>query len=114
MNGFTLGQRVRFAEHIVRTSRQEWEKDKPDRYWSGELYPGKRRPGGEGIIVGKRTLTEGNITSAVESEGWGEYTVTTYEKARHFTAYLVVTDLHRKPVHVLPEHLTPITEGELL
>lgn len=105
---FALGQRVRFTESIKRTSRQEWEKDKPDRYWSGELYPGKRRPGGEGIIVGQRTLTDGNVVSTVEEEGWGPFTVTEYEKVRHFTAYMVVTGLRSKPVHVLPEHITPI------
>jgi hypothetical protein len=102
---FVLGQRVRFAEHIVRVSRQEWEKGKPDRFWSGEAYPGKRRDGGEGIIIGKRTLTEGNVASAQEGDGWGTYTVTTYEKTRHFTAWLVVKDLRSKPVYVLPEHI---------
>lgn len=108
---FTLGQRVRFAESIKRTSRQEWEKDKPDRYWSGELYPGRRRDGGEGIIIGKRTLTDGNVISTVESEGWGTYTVTEYEKTRHFTAYLVVASLHSAPVHVLPEHITALEQA---
>ena len=107
MSDYQLGQRVRFSEHIKRTSKQEWEKDKPDRFWTGEDYPGKRLAGGEGIIIGKRTLTEGNVINDSYDDGWGSVYITTYAKTRHFTAWLVVKDLRSKPVHVLPEHLEP-------
>ena len=104
MSGFTLGQRVRYTEHIKRTSRRWEDKTKPDRYWTGEYYPGARYPGGEGIIVGKRTLTDGDVINMGEGGS-------SYQKFRHFTAYLVVSDLRRKPVHVLPEHITPLEES---
>lgn len=102
MSALQLGQRVRFAENIVRGSSRDWETNRPDRIWSGEAYPGKRRDGGEGIIIGKRTLTEGDVT-------WnGPEEISQYRPTRHFTAYLIVTGLHSKPVHVLPEHITVI------
>jgi hypothetical protein len=102
MSGFILGQRVRFAEHIKRTAKAWHDTTKPDRYWTGESWPGARNAGGEGIVIGKRTLSDGNVVYLGE-EG------NAYEQTRHFTAYLIVTSLHSAPVHVLPEHITAVT-----
>lgn len=98
---YTLGQRVRYAEHITRRSRRSHEVG-PGRVWSGELYPGKRTDGGEGIIIGKRTLSNGDVQWMGEDGG------NIFVRMESFTAYLVAFNLHRKPVHVLPEHLTAV------
>lgn len=101
---YELGQRVRYAEHIVRRGARDWEPAEPHLLWSGEAYPGKRLDGGEGIIIGKRTLTEGNVIWHGPEDG------SEYKATKHFAAYIIAFDLHRKPVHVLPEHITPLSE----
>jgi len=105
VSNYTLGQRVRFAERIKRryvdTYNQPYPKG-PNRVWSGEAYPGKRLDGGEGIIIGKRTLSDGTYHYG-NGEEPGEY-----DAHRHFTAYLIVTSLRSAPVHVLPEHITAL------
>ena len=102
MSGFELGQRVAYTEHLKRRSAGPGEFMGSDRFWSnGPNLPGDHRwPGGEGVIVGKRTLTNGNIRWLGEDEGNG------YAPVESVTAYLIAYDLHRKPVHVLPEHIT--------
>jgi hypothetical protein len=102
MSDYQMGQRVRFSRHIVRRSAREWEQNRPDRIWSAEAYPGHYLHGGEGIIIGRRTLTEGDVVW----NGGEEQSV--YRKTRHFTAWLIAFDLRFKPVHVLPEHIEPI------
>jgi hypothetical protein len=101
MSDYTLGQRVRFAEHIKRTAKDWHDTTKPDRHWTGESYPGARHSGGEGIITGKRTLSDGNVVYLGEDGN-------VYEPTQHFTAYLIVTSLRSAPVHVLPEHITAL------
>lgn len=105
MSGFALGQRVKYAEHIRRRNSRPGEFLGPDRIWSSHAGPGMEKhkwPGGEGIIVGRRTLSNG----VNHYNGYDEPIV--YEPTERFTAWLVAFDLHRKPVHVLPEHITPI------
>jgi hypothetical protein len=104
VSGFTLGQRVRFAEHIKRTAKDWQDHASPDRYWTGESYPGARYSGGEGIIIGKRTLSDGDVMNLGEDGN-------VYCPTRHFTAYLIVTGLRSVPVHVLPEHITLLEES---
>lgn len=105
MSGFALGQRVKFSEHIRRGAPRDWEPEEPHRRWSGEAYPGARYAGGEGIITGKRTVSEGNVI-------WnGRDEPTQYCPTRYFTVYLVVTHLRSAPVHVLPEHITALEES---
>jgi hypothetical protein len=105
MSGFTLGQRVRYAEHIQRRHSRPGEFDGPDKIWSAEPYPGGRTKGGEGIIVGKRTLSNGH------TQWMGEYGGTVYSVAESFTAYVIAFDLRRKPVFVLPQHITALEES---
>lgn len=101
MSDFTLGQRVKYAEHIKRRNSRPGEFLGPNRIWSNEPWPGHVLPGGEGIIVGKRTLSNGDAH-------WGYDESSTYTSKESFSAYLIAFDLHRKPVHVLPEHITAV------
>lgn len=104
MSGFQLGHRVRFSTHIRRRHSMPGEFDGPNRLWSTHPGPGlEHQPwkGGEGIIVGRRTLSNGNAD-------WFYDEAATYTSKDSFTAYVVAFDLHRKPVHVLPEHLEVI------
>lgn len=105
MNEYQLGQRVRYSTHIQRRHSRPGEFLGPNRIWSTHAGPGmedKPFKGGEGIVIGKRTLTHGNTTY------WGDYSE--YTPAKTFTAWLVAFDLRRKPVHVLPEHISIIDE----
>lgn len=102
---YTLGQRVHYSEHIRRRHSRPGEFLGPNRIWSGEAYPGKRWDGGTGIIVGKRTLSNGD-------SHWHYDDAPTYTIKETFTAYLVAYDINRKPVHVLPEHLSAVVEPD--
>lgn len=102
MVGYQLGQQVVYNRHIT---RRGWLPDGisgPNARWSDELYPGRPTDGGAGIIVGKRTLSNGNVSVL----GYDEPIL--YRPTEHFQAYMVAFDLRRKPVFVLPEHLTPL------
>ncbi|WP_461169295.1 hypothetical protein [Arthrobacter sp. Z1-15] len=113
MSDFQLGQRVTYSEHLRRREAGTGEFGlRPDRLWSsnaghfsGEGWEEHRWPGGEGVIVGKRTLSNG--TANWLGDGGTEYVPTW-----HFTAYLIAHNLHRKPVYVLPEHIEPVIESE--
>lgn len=110
MSDFELGQRVRFTNPMVRRSiparevkLQETISGAPytrtvkiNKEWQGNQFA---QPA-EGIIIGKRTLSNGYA----QWEEWGM----DYGPAEHFTAWLVVTGLRSKPVHVLPEHIEVI------
>ena len=54
-----------------------------------------------GHVVGERTLSDGDTTRVR-----GEYAF--YTPKRCFKAYLVVYNIHRKPVYVLPEDVKVI------
>lgn len=100
---FQLGQPVSYR-HTIRRRPKFWGRDTVqfDKFWTTEVYPGKHTEGGQGIVVGKRTLSNGN-TSYAYDDG------TTYTPKEHFTAYLVAYGLRRKPVFVLPEHLQELS-----
>ena len=108
MSGFELGQRVAYSTHLQRRDTLPGEfNDKYNKFWSTHPGPGlEKEPwaGGEGIIVGKRQLSNGYVWWPY-SEGGAEY-----QRAESFTAWLVAFDLNRKPVHVLPEHITALPE----
>lgn len=104
MSEFELGQRVKYSTHIRRRDARPGEFLGPNRLWSTHGGPGvEDHPweGGAGIIVGKRTLTEGDTYWHGDSAE--------YSPRRTFTAYLVAFALRRNPVHVLPEHITAVT-----
>lgn len=100
MTTLPLGQPVRFFETLTRRyqpaaprSKRVWESD---RYHSTATAATGRA---EGIIVGIRTLSDGEC-----DDGYYD-NPTIYYPTRTFTAYLVAYHLRRKPVLVLPERL---------
>ncbi|MFS0715511.1 hypothetical protein ABC337_04805 [Arthrobacter sp. 1P04PC] len=103
MSGYVFGQRVHFVSHLERRyveipGSSQWEKK-----WTPKLtYKGELDGAGEGIIIGKRTLANG------ENQYNGYDEPITFIPKERVTAFLVAFDLHRKPVHVLPEHIEVI------
>lgn len=98
-----LGQPVRFEHSVARIHSRPGQFLGPERIWTSVLYgdgrsPGQRTPSGQGIVVGKRTISDGDT-----SGGYDEWTV--YTPFQHYTAWLVAYDLRRKPVHVLSRHI---------
>lgn len=83
-------------ERTVYRNYKEWTLER----WIGDQPPEDPRPG---IVIGKRTLANGYLHYDYD-------TGATFEPDEHLTAYVVAYDLHRNPVYVLPEHITPITE----
>lgn len=104
---YQLGQHVTYSEHLIRRAGYDEGAAYNARYtknWTSDKYgfPGSTKTdGGQGIIIGKRTLANG-----VNHYNGDDEPITFIPKER-FTAYLVAYDLHRKPVYVRPEHLTP-------
>jgi hypothetical protein len=102
MNEFQLGQRVSFTHPLQR----RYQFMEGDRYGRKEWVPQTDYKGvpesGAGIIIGKRTLANG----VNHYNGYDE--PITFHPKETFTAYLVAFDLRRKPVHVLPEHITAL------
>lgn len=105
MSDFQLGQRVAYSTHVRRRHARPGEFLGPQRIWSTNPGPGILQDnlwdGGEGVIVGKRTLSDGNVTYYGDAPG-------EYVPSKTFTAWLIAYDLQRKPVHVLPEHITAL------
>lgn len=65
------------------------------------VWDRRTRPATEGIIVGTRTLADGDVQ-------WEPEVGMTFTPQRHFQAFLVAYALRRKPVYVLPEDLTEV------
>jgi len=107
LTDYQLGQRVRY-QHSLHRRTKFWGVDKEqfDKFWTTmQVPPNVHTPAGEGIIIGKRTLVNGNN----QYNGYDEPII--FIPKERFTAYLVAFDLRRKPVHVLPEHITPLEES---
>lgn len=109
-----FGQDVEFTRTLVRRGKQESRQDSHGRTicpwvkrWESEHYPGQPEPEPtRGIVVGTRFLANG----ALGGGSWDEPVSFTTEE--RFRAYLIAYDLHRKPVLVLPEHITVITPSQ--
>lgn len=105
MSELALGQRVKFTRHLHRRARTEDGARRTVKRWEPEGYPGQPEPEWrEGVVVGRRTLSNGHVTWG----GWedpGEY-----QGVHYFRAYLIAYDLTRKPVLVLPEHMKGIDQ----
>lgn len=100
---FTLGQQVKFAETLKRRmtyDKQAIGKAHGRRWDSGTQWAPVERIG---VVVGRRTLSNGYVNQGYYDEP------TTYHGVHTFTAYLVAFDLRRKPVLVLPEHITAVS-----
>lgn len=115
MTDYQLGQRVRFTHPMVRRSiptrtikveetivtggASYTHNLSINKEWQGNQFA---EPA-EGIIVGKRKLSNGYR----QWEEWGNQ----YSPAEYFTAWIVVKNLRSAPVHVLPEHITALEES---
>lgn len=110
---YGFGDRVTFTRPLHRraVSRDQVVGDWPNhrtvyrtyKEWTTERWVGDTNPSDEprlGIVIGRRVLANGYLHYAYE-EG------TTFEPDQRFAAYLIAYDLHRAPVYVLPEHITP-------
>lgn len=109
MSDFQFGQPVEFTRHLTRRYRH----DPSGRYatglkvWTSEDYPGQPDPEPcPGIVIGIRTLSNGT------NHYHGDDEPITYRATERFTAYLVAYDMRRKPVLVLPEHLTQLEASD--
>jgi hypothetical protein len=101
---YTLGQAVTFTRHLVRRTAgsqyghpdgwvKRWETTTP-----AGVTPAEPR---HGVVVGVRTLVDGtNVNHGYEGG-------IVFRPVRYYSAYLVAFDLRRRPVYVLPDHLTP-------
>lgn len=116
---YEFGDRVTFTRSLHRhtVSRQvvspsEWgdqHRFRSYKEWTVERWigddnttaPVEPRPG---IIIGKRTLANGYL----HYESYED--PITFKPDQHLTAYVIAYDLHRSPVYVLPEHITPAPE----
>lgn len=92
-----LGQKVKFSKVLVRKRSTELDKRGFREYWrrwhESEIQPT------EGIVTGVRNLRNG-VVEYIHDEGYD------FMPTEKFNAYVVSFSLHRRPVFVLPEHLT--------
>lgn len=98
-----LGQPVRFEHSVARIRSRSGQFLGPERIWTSVISgdgrsAGQRTPAGQGIVVGKRTISDGDTHGGYDE--WTEYT-----PFQHYTAWLVAYDLRRKPLHVLSRHI---------
>lgn len=96
MPEYEFGQRVTVQKSLVRTRLPHGRK-----MW---LTTG---PGGEGLVIGKRTLSDGVVRWESDDDLFAAANAGYYvwDAERYFTVYLVVYGMRSKPVHVLPEYL---------
>jgi hypothetical protein len=98
-----LGQRVRFTRPLRRISTHlEGVRGRYGKIWVPLPVIGKPVEQ-EGIVVGKRTLANG------ENGWWEEEVGTVFYPKERFTAFLIAFDLRRKPVFVRPEDVTVVS-----
>lgn len=102
---YQLGDRVTFTHTLHRRGRglpeRAWTIVRKE--WTVEDYDGHTPPPNprEGLVIGKRTLVNGDRDYLGFEEGYG------FIPREYVTAYVVAYDMRRKPVYVLPEHLAP-------
>lgn len=97
MTDFRLGQRVRFTRPLERVNTWDPEQRGHGKEWH---YPAHaKNVEQEGVLIGKRTLVNGRIH-------WDDGG-TVFVPVEYFPAYLIVTAMHLKPVHVRVEDVKP-------
>ena len=97
MTKYTLGDKVRVQRIIEVEKRWDHEARHTKRKW----VPGAQKL--DGIVIGHRHVQEGIV------DHWPDYIAFIPEK--YIECYLVAYDLHRKPVHVLPEDMEVLGDG---
>ena len=102
---FKLGDRVTVAAVLRRRFEFDWDgdehpgvpfSDRPYRKVWKRIHPKRQH----GVVVGKRTLSDGTSNGNVET--WRRYTET-----RRYSAYVVAFNLSARHEYVLPEDLAP-------
>lgn len=107
VNTFKLGQPVAVSRLLQRNSRMEYIKNafgkREVRRW--DPSPVAFDPPREGVIVGRRTLSNGHIDPGHYDEP------DTYIGVYYFTAYMVCFDIWQKPLFALAEDLEASASG---
>jgi len=91
MAKYTLGDKVRVRKIIKVEKRWDDKARHTKRKWVSKEWEL------DGIVIGHRYVQEGIV------DYWSDHSTFTPEK--YIECYLVAYDLHRKPVHVLPEDM---------
>ena len=91
MTKYMLGDKVRVRKIIEVEKRRDHE----SRYIKRKWVPKEREL--SGVVIGRRYVQEGIVDHGPD------YSAFISEK--YIECYLVAYDLHRKPVHVLPEDM---------
>lgn len=102
MSDFRLGQRVIFTHPLERRGTWNAEKRRAGKAWKHSSYEKAAREEHEGIIIGKRTLANGDTQ-------WEDEVGTMFFPTEHFQAYLIATTLHRKPSVVRVENVRRVS-----
>ena len=95
MTKYMLGDKVRVQRIIEAEKRWDHEAKHTKRRWVSREWEL------DGIVIGHRHVQEGIVD-------YLPYSAFTSEK--YIECYLVAYDLHRKPVHVLPEDMEVLNE----
>jgi hypothetical protein len=103
MGELRLGQRVRFNIYLKR-GWQESTRANPHGHYDDTVWYAIEGPVREGIIIGKRTVSNGERHWIGPEEG------SAYIGKRYFPVYLIAFDLGRKPQLVRPEDITALEE----
>lgn len=103
-----LGDRVLFFSNLERVQEtvtnppESWKKYRQEKKWKNTpLSPGWNQSL-TGIVIGIRTLQNGILH-------WDNEAGNLFDPQEYFQAYLISYNLHRKPVFVLPEFLTKLS-----
>ncbi len=99
---YGLGDRVTVTHRLVRVCGIDGK-----RTWSAEALPEPVT----GIITGRRTLNNGRVipgcAPTVTFDSWDYGESPEWKHEGNQPAWLVTTDLRRKPLPVAPEHVNP-------
>lgn len=101
---FELGDRVKFSRNLVRKGEREFNGANPaarSRYMK-RWVPDSRIIERDGVIVGKRTIYDGERDHIGYDEGY------IFVKESQQEAYLVATNLRQNPVYVAPDEMEKI------
>jgi predicted acylesterase/phospholipase RssA len=95
MKKYMLGDKVRVRRIIEAEKRWDREARHTKRKW----VPKEQQL--SGIVIGHRYVREGIV------DYWPD---STFTPEKYIECYLVAYDLHRKPVHVLPEDMEVVSD----
>lgn len=93
----TLGTKVRFHTYL-RRGTLESRRENFSGYYRDKVWFPTDGPIREGIVVGRRTLSNGQ-------REWEDEVGYSYTPTASFPAYIVAYDLHRAHINVRPEDL---------